>query len=252
MENPRNHSRINKQHWNVLAKRDWANKAELRKQIQDGADYIEIMEPEISPYLKDIEGKKVIVLQFGDGLLMLACAKKGAVVTGVDFSQEQVRLAEKAAAFCGVRVNLVEADCQNLPRTILSNNFDFAVAECGIFIWISNLEAWMRNACRVLKSGGKLIVSDFHPFSIIAEEKAGVFTVRKGYFEQQPSPLDRGFWGYDEDMPPGVEYLWKLSDVINAAINAGLRIDRVEEFYAVREDKRVPLLPTDFLLVATK
>jgi 2-polyprenyl-3-methyl-5-hydroxy-6-metoxy-1,4-benzoquinol methylase len=115
-EYSRNYIQINKRHWDALAKRDWAKKAELRKQIRDGADYIEMMEPKLGPYLKDIAEKKVIVLQFGDGLLMLACAKKGAVVTGVDFSREQVRLARKAAAFCGVDVNLVEADCQNFLK----------------------------------------------------------------------------------------------------------------------------------------
>jgi ubiquinone/menaquinone biosynthesis C-methylase UbiE len=139
-----------------------------------------------------------------------------------------------------------------LPKIIPSNNFDLAVAECGIFIWIKNLDGWIRSASRVLKSGGRLIVSDFHPLSIITEEKAGAITLRKSYFEQQPTELNRDFWGYDEDVPPAVEYLWKLSDIINAAIRAGFRIDCVEEFYVEREDKRVPLLPTDFLLVATK
>jgi len=247
----RNYMQANKRHWDALAERDWAKKAELRKQIRDGANYIEMMEPKLSLYLKDIAEKKVIVLQFGDGLLMLACAKKGAVVTGVDFSREQIRLARKSVAFCGVDVNLVEADCQNLTETIPSNNFDLAVAECGIFIWIENLDGWMRSAYRVLKSGGRLIISDFHPLSIIIKEKAGVLTVRKSYFKQEPSALDRSFWGYDEDVPPAVEYLWKLSDIINATIKAGFRIDCVEEFY-VEEDERIPLLPTDFLLVATK
>lgn len=251
-ENFRNYLLINKRHWDVLAKHDWNKKAELRKQIRDGADYIGMMEPKLGQYLKDIAGKKIIVLQFDDGLLMLACAKKGAVVTGVDFSPEQVRLARKSAKFCGVHVNLVEADCQNLPKTIPSNNFDLAIAECGIFIWIKNLNGWMKSAYRVLKSGGRLIISDFHPISLIAEEKDGVVTIRKSYFEQKPTALNRDFWGYNEDVPPAIEYLWKLSDIINAAIKAGFRIDRVEEFYHGRKAKKVPLLPTDFLLVATK
>jgi hypothetical protein len=44
----------------------------------------------------------------------------------------------------------------------------------------------------------------------------------------------------------------KLSDIINATIQAGFRIERVEEFYVEEEDKRIPLMPTDYLLVATK
>jgi ubiquinone/menaquinone biosynthesis C-methylase UbiE len=222
-------------------------KADLRKLIRDGGPYLEKMEPQLCPYLKNIRGKKVIVLQFGDGLLMLACAKKGATVWGVDFSSEQVRLAGEAATYCGVHVKLVEADCQNLPESVPNDYFDLAVAECGIFVWIENIDAWMRNAYRVLKGGGRLVVSDFHPLSMIAEEADKTVTFRKSYFDQHPE-----IYQPEEDAPPVVEFMWKLSDILNAAIQAGFRIDRVEEFHVEEEGKRVPLLPTDFLLVATK
>jgi len=238
---------MNKQYWDAIATRDWAKKAELRKQIRDGLPYLERMEPKMDPYLKDLSGKKAIVLQFGDGLVLLACAKKGAIVTGVDLSGEQVRLAKKGAAYCGVNVKLVEADCQNLPKSIPNNHFDLAVAECGVFIWIENIEAWMRNAYRVLKSGGKLIVSDFHPLSIIAEETDGAVTFRKSYFDQRPEVRQP-----EENDPPTVEFLRKFSDVINATIQAGFYIARVEEYYVEQKAKDVPVIPTDFLLVATK
>jgi len=237
----------NKRHWNAIAKRERVNKTEMFRQIRDGASYLEKWEPKIGPYLKHIEGKKIIVPQFGDGLVMLACAKKGAVVTGVDLSSEQVRLAQEAAAYCGVNVDLVEADWQNLPESIPSNHFDLVVTECGIFIWIADLDAWMRNAHRVLKKGGKLIVSDFHHLSIIADEKDGKATFKRSYFDQSPEVCQS-----EGDTPPSVEFRWKLSDVINAAIRAGFRIECIDEFYVEQEDKKVPLLPTDFLLVAMK
>ena len=247
-KNSENHIQMNKQHWNAAAINDWAKKAEMRKQIRDGYPYLEKMESKLGPYLKDISGKKIIVLQFGDGLLLLACAKKGAIVTGVDISSEQVRLAKEAAVYCGVDVTLIEADCQSLPKSIPNNYFDLAVAECGIFIWIHDLNAWMRNAYRVLKSSGRLIVSDFHPLSIITkEEKDGVVTFRKSYFDQRPEVCHS-----EENVPPSVELVWKLSDIINAAIDAGFRIDRVEEFYVEEKVGKIPLIPTDFLLVATK
>jgi len=145
---------MNKKHWNAWAKRDWPYKGDRLKQIRDGGSYLENVEPKLAPYLRDIEGKKIVVLQFDDGLVLLACAKKGAVVTGVDLSSEQNRLVKEATAYCGVNVNLMEADCQNLPKNIPSNYFDLAIAECGIFCWIQNPEAWMRNAYRVTKDVG--------------------------------------------------------------------------------------------------
>jgi SAM-dependent methyltransferase len=246
---PRNVSkeylRINKKHWDSRAKRDRTEKAGLLKHITDNT-YLEKWDPKLSPYLKHIEGKKVIVPQFGDGLVMLACARRGAIVTGVDFSTQQVLNARRAAEQCGVKVNLVEADWQNLPNSVPSNHFDLVVTECGIFNWIRRLDAWMKNAYRVLKKGGMLIVSDFHPFSIITEFKDGKATVEKSYFDQNPRLCKE-----EAEMSPSIQFVWKLSDVLNSAIRAGFHVSHVEEFY-VDEAGASPLIPNNYLLVAQK
>ncbi|MDI6691609.1 MAG: class I SAM-dependent methyltransferase [Candidatus Bathyarchaeota archaeon] len=244
----KDYAQTNKRHWNAIAQRERTNKMDMLRLIRnDVSSYFEMWEPKLAPYLKNVKGKRIIVPQFGDGLVMLACAKKGAIVTGVDFSSEQIRFAKESAKYCGVEVNLVEAEWQNLPKSIPINHFDLAVTECGIFIWIADLDAWMRNAFRVLKKYGKLIVSDFHPLSIITEEMDGKVTFRRSYFDQSPEICKA-----EEGIPPSVEFRWKLSDIINAAIRAGFRIECVEEYYVEQENKRVPILPTNFLLVATK
>jgi ubiquinone/menaquinone biosynthesis C-methylase UbiE len=240
---------VNKRHWDAIAKRDYPKKRKSVKQIRDGYPYLEKKEPMIAPYLKDISGKQIIVLQFGDGLVLLACAKRGAIVTGVDFSSEQIRLAKKDAEHCGVNVTLVEANCQNLPASIPSNHFDMAVAECGIFIWIKGLDAWMENAHRVLRRGGKLVVSDFHPLDIITEEKEGKVIFKRSYFDKDPTHCE---YTNEQNLPPSIEFIWKLSDIINAAVRAGFRIDRVEEFYVEQKSKKPPQIPEDFLIVATR
>lgn len=244
--------RMNKVHWNAIATKNWPEKkAELHDIVRDPALYLERMEPQMFPYLKNIEGKRVIVLQFGDAHVMLACAKIGAEVTGVDLSSEQIRLARKGAKFCRVNVKLVEADCQDLPDSIPNSNFDFAIAECGIFIWIANLEAWMRNAHRVLKRGGKLLAQDFHPISFVAKDwraktEDGKVAFRKSYLDQNPE-----IYQPEDNLPPAVEFTWKISDVVNAAVYAGFCIDHLEEFYD-RPEEELNLIPNKYLLVATK
>jgi ubiquinone/menaquinone biosynthesis C-methylase UbiE len=242
----RNYLEVNKRHWNAIAERDRPKKADMLKQIGEKSAYLEKWEPKLSPYLRHIRGKRIIVPQFGDGLVMLACAKKGAIVTGVDLSDEQVRLARKTAEYCGVKIALVEADWQDLPENIPNNHFDMVVTECGIFIWIRKLEGWMKNAYKVLKNGGMLVVSDFHPLSIITESKNEKVAFRKSYFDQEPEVCIE-----EPDVPPSIEFVWKLSDVINSAIQAGFRVNRLEEFY-VDEPKGIPLIPNNFLLVARK
>jgi len=240
---------VNKKHWNVIARRDYRKKRKFVKQIRDGYPYLEKREPMIAPYLRDISGKRIIAMQFGDGLVLLACARRGAIVTGVDLSSEQIRLAKKDAEYCGVNVTLVEADCQKLPPSIPNNHFDVAVAECGIFIWIKNLDAWMKNAHRVLKRGDKLVVSDFHPLDIITEEKGGNVIFKRSYFDQHPTRCE---YTNEQDLPPSVEFAWKLSDIINATIRARFIIERVEEFYVEKKSKKPSWIPEDFLIVATK
>jgi len=238
---------VNKKHWNIAHQRYNPERAKYLKLIKDGYPYLEKVEPKIGPYLRRIKGKKIIVPQFGDGLLLLACAKKGALVTGVDISNEQIRLAKEGARYCGVDVVLIEADWQKLPKTVPDNSFDVVVTECGIFIWIKSLDAWMKNAYRVLRRGGRLIVSDFHPLSMCTEDKRNgeSIIVTRSYFDQQPRIR------HEKGVPPSIEFTWKLSDVINAAIEAGFHIDHVEEYYAKEKAGRTPMIPTDFLIAAT-
>lgn len=200
--NLKDHIRINKLHWDAIAIENWAEKkAELPEIVRDPDSYLERVEPHMFPYLRDIEGKRVIVLQFGDAHAMLACALKGAEVAGVDLSSEQVRLAREASEFCGVNVKLVEADCQNLPDSIPRPYYDFAIAECGIFIWIADLKAWMRNANHVLKRGGKLLAQDFHPLSHCTTEENGVLTFKRSYFDQSPET-----YYPEEKTPPSITF----------------------------------------------
>jgi ubiquinone/menaquinone biosynthesis C-methylase UbiE len=233
----------------VIAKRNNPRRAEFLRKIRDNYPYLEEIEPEISPYLQNIKGKRIIVPQFGDGAVMLACAKKGAIVTGVDLSSEQVRLAKKGADYCGVHVTLIEADWQHLPMRVPRNHFDLAVAECGIFIWIRDLAAWMKNVYRVLKKNGRLVVTDFHPFSLITEEKEDKALIKRSYFDQS-HPINH--LASRKNEPQSHEFLWKLSDIVNALIISGFQLNRIEEFYVEKESGRIPLIPTDFLLTATK
>jgi ubiquinone/menaquinone biosynthesis C-methylase UbiE len=243
---------INREHWDAIAKRADPKKAEYLRLIRDGHPYLEKMEPKISPYLQKIHGKKIIVPQFGDALVLLACAKRGASVTGVDLSREQIQLAKKGAKYCHVTATFVRADWQSLPVSVPNDYFDLAVAECGIFIWIGDLDAWMVSTYRVLKTNGKMVVTDFHPFSLITEQKQGKLIVKRSYFHQG-RPIDHLASGSSEkNAPPSAEFLWKLSDIINAAIEAGFQINRVEEFRVKQDSEGLFLIPTDFLLLATK
>jgi len=250
--NPEDHIRINRKHWDAVAVKNWPSKKAVLPEIaRDPDSFLKRVEPHLFPRLKEIKGSRVIVLQFGDAHVMRACAMKGAEVTGVDFSSEQVRLAREAAEFCRVNLKLVKADCQNLPESIPESYFDLAVGECGIFAWIADLDSWMRNSHRALKSGAKLIVQDFHPISVAAKDfrakvEDGIVAFRKSYLDQSAEVRHS-----EPDLPPAVEFTWKISDIINASIRAGFQIDHLEEFYD-GPGESLSLIPNYFFLIATK
>jgi len=243
---------INKRHWDTVAGQDWSAKRDEYTSIARDPDlYLREHEFMLYPYLEGVCGSRVIVLQFGSAHVLLACALKGARVTGVDISSTNVRLARKALRLCHATARLVEADCQNLPPSIPRSYYDFAVAECGVLIWISDLGAWMRNAHAVLRDEGVLLVQDFHPVSCIARDfrvKAGgdrTVILERSYLDQSPKYLE------PEGRPPCVNFTWRLSDVLNAAIDAGFAVRRLEEFYD-RPDEESNLIPNKYLLVASK
>jgi len=244
---PKDYLQINKRHWDALAVEKWHEmKTELPHIVQDPDSCLERWEPHMFPYLRHIKGTRVIVLQFGDAAMVLACAKKGAEVTGVDLSSEQIRLAKKAAKFCRVNVKLVKADCQNLPDSIPQSYYDLAIAECGIFIWIADLDAWMRNAYKVLKRGGKLLAQDFHPLYHCIKKEGEVINIKRSYFDQTPE-----VYYPKEKVPPGITFTWKTSDVINAAIDAGFQVDHLVEFYDGPKEG-LDLIPNKYFFAATK
>jgi SAM-dependent methyltransferase len=246
---------INEHHWDVVTRRasrdreKWAD--ELRNIADDPDHYLKTREHMLYPYLREVTGRRVIVLQFGSAQVLLACALRGAEVTGVDLSSEKISLAQEALEKYHADAKTFKADCQDLPPSIPRSHFDIAVAECGVLIWIPDLNAWMSNAFSVLKDGGLLLVQDFHPISSIVDdfvvkaEGNRSIVVQRSYLDQSPDYLR------DENYPLGVNYTWKLADVVNAAIGAGFQIRRLEEFYD-RVEEEPNLLPNKYLLVAER
>jgi ubiquinone/menaquinone biosynthesis C-methylase UbiE len=69
-------------------------------------------------------------------------ARRGARVTGVDFSPVALAKAADLAERCGVKVEWVQADAAELPHG-LDARFDLAYATIGAIGWIEDIGAWM-------------------------------------------------------------------------------------------------------------
>ncbi len=101
----------------------------------------------------DVRGKQVLDLACGSGRYTRLLAETGAAeVISVDFCMPMLRQMPTSGRICASMMQLPFRD----------ETFDAVV--CGLALGhASDLGAWMREVARVLRAGGSLLYSDFHP-----------------------------------------------------------------------------------------
>ncbi|GAA1687955.1 class I SAM-dependent methyltransferase [Nonomuraea maheshkhaliensis] len=126
----------------------------------------------------DVAGRRILDAGCGAGPLFAELRDRGAVVTGVDASAGMLELARKRL---GADADLLVADLAG-PLPFPDEAFDDVVAS----LVLHYLEDWaptLAELRRVLKPGGRLLVSVDHPFSVtlfqhLAGEKPRYFETR--------------------------------------------------------------------------
>jgi len=115
-------------------------------------------EREMLPLLPNLEGALVLDVACGTGrwlkLLLARGARQG---VGLDFSRDMLGQAQRKRA---VRKGLVRADCMAIP--IAAGVADLAVCSFAAS-YVADLNLLGLELSRVLRKGGRLILSDFHP-----------------------------------------------------------------------------------------
>jgi SAM-dependent methyltransferase len=227
--------------------------------------------------LGDVAGKRLLHLQCHFGLDTLAWARRGASVTGVDFSPKAIALARALAAEAGIDARFVESDVYALPAT-LAGRFDVVFSSHGVLCWLADLTRWGEIVARYLEPGGTFYIVEAHPFIRVfptADDITDGSTELRPYFSYFHDPAGTRW-------PPAADYAdeatryttpehtWQhsMGDIVNALISAGLRIDFLHEFpYCVWKvvaftepvgrggwglGPRFPRLPLMFSLKATR
>ena len=128
------------------------------------------------------EGTTLLHLQCHFGLDTLSWARRGAVVTGVDFSGEGVKTARALADDVGLsaRATFVRSDVGSLPD-VLSGDFDVVFTSWGALIWLGDLERWAEVVAHFLKPGGVLYIAEFHPYAFVLADDATPDSLRIGH-----------------------------------------------------------------------
>lgn len=173
--------------------------------------------------LGNVKRKKILEVGCGGGQSSIALAKKGAICTGIDLSEKQLKYAEKLAKKEKVKVKFVKGDFQNLIR-FKPRSFDIAISAWA-FQYSPNLKSLFRGIFRVLRKKGLFVFSIGHPFHDIINIKT--LKIRKSYFKT-------GRYEEVETWPDGskhkfVAYHRKISDIYNALVGAGFLVEKILE-----------------------
>jgi len=182
--------------------------------------------------LGDITGQSLLHLQCHFGQDTLSLTRMGANTTGIDLSDvaiqqaralaSQLELDKKAAFVCSNVYDLKEH---------LQGQFDIVFSSYGVIGWLPDIHQWAQIVSHFLKPGGQFIFVEFHPAIWMFDDD---FTfIKYPYFNgeviKEESPGTYADKDADFKLPT---YTWNhaLSEVVTALLQAGLKMEQLQEF----------------------
>lgn len=184
--------------------------------------------------LGDLRGKKLLHLQCHFGMDSLSLARLGAKVTGIDFSDEVIRLAKSLNEKLGLDAEFI---CSNLYdlRQNLSGQYDIVYTSYGVLYWLNDLQDWAKIIAHFLKPGGLFLIVEGHPLSNIFGSKDGELYIADSYFyDQNPyTETSDGTYAVPDAMKKYKttnEWAHSISEIMQALWSAGLKIQSFEEY----------------------
>src|SRR3954453_21754586 len=236
MTDARTARRLNRAYWDSLAAVHGSDAYYDDDALVRGADTLRALESAgVREAVGAVAGLDVIHVQCHIGHDTISLARRGARVTGVDFSPASLararELARRAARRAEVNVDFVEADSTALPVQ-LHNRFDLAYATMGVICWIGDMEAWRRSAAAVLRPSGRLLLVDLHPLYQMLES-VDPLSADFPYGNDGGRSFDEDGSYADPDArlaaTESVQYGHSLGELVTAAVQAGLRVERLGE-----------------------
>ena len=230
----------NRELWNLWTKYDVVSEecSGLLGQLEAGGTTLEEIAIE---ELGDVSGKALLHLQCHFGLDALSWARRGAIVTGVDFSEEAVARARSLGRKLDIDAEFVCSDIYALPA-VLHRQFDIVYTSGGVLCWLPDLERWAEIVLRFLEPDGMLYVLESHPIvrTFKPRTDGSGRPVEWGYFDRGPIEVEeRRSYANPAPHPSQMAYYWphSLGEVVTALCSAGLRLEFLHEFPGVVEER---------------
>ncbi|WP_029333531.1 class I SAM-dependent methyltransferase [Exiguobacterium oxidotolerans] len=244
-------SAINKTAWEYRAYEFWRQR--------DGAPLDKANEILINPkaslkkhqdYFQEVTGKRIANLCGSNGRKAVPLALLGADVTVFDISEENRRYALELAACAGTEIEYIVGDIHDIDLQTYQHQFDILYLEGGILHYFHDLEAFASILFALLKPGGKLILSDYHPIKRCIDGESQYIP---RYFGQEIYEAEIAYQSHFDpaeqtEFPKVMLRHYTMSEIVNTVIRSGFTLAQLDEHRGWNGEN----IPWEFTLVATR
>ncbi len=190
--------------------------------------------------LGDVKGKTLLHLQCHFGMDTMSWAREGAKVTGVDLSDEAIKLAKEISAELSIPTRFICANVYDLADStevpspggdLGEAGFDIVFTSYGTIGWLPDLDAWAAIISYFLKPGGIFYIIDFHPVLWMMDENFE--HIKYNYFNSGVITEEISGTYSDRSAPiKSIEHGWNhpFSEIITSLLKYDLEIRQFNEF----------------------
>lgn len=216
--------------WNAMGD-EWITLA------RTGESRMKFIMPHMLRYMGDVQGLRILDLGCGEGGYARRLAAAGAQVTAVDCSAAALAASREEAERQGLAIDHLQRNSNDLFG-LADGTFDAAL--CSMMLMdCEDLQGTLREAARVLRSGGTLYASMLHP-CFDGNHDRGIG--RQGQGETREVVVKNYFEPREWDAPlPGgdVSVIWRhrtLSEYTRAFLAAGFVLEDLHEPRATEDE----------------
>lgn len=247
------YSMQNKKAWEYNAYEFWVANAgaPADRAKQDLANPVGVLK-RYAGYFETYQGIRVANICGSCGKKAVPLAILGAEVTVFDISEDNKRYALETAEAAQVHINYEVGDVLEINLEKYGNFFDVVFMEGGVLHYFHDIDEFMRIMFALTKPGGKMICSDFHPFTKIS----GALSLKQPTGNYFSTDIFEGEMAHAQffteeirrQMPLCSYRKYTVSEIINGTINSGFVIKRFDEHPAWTNEN----VPGEFTMVADK
>lgn len=247
------YSEQNKKAWEYNAYEFWVMQSgtPAERAKEDLKDPVRMLK-QFAGYFDTYQDVRVANICGSCGKKAVPLAVLGAEVTVFDISEDNRRYALETAKCAGVSMDFEVCDVLEIDLEKYGNHFDVVFMEGGILHYFHDINEFMDIMYSLLKNGGKMICSDFHPFTKIAD-LLELEQPSMSYFSTEVFEGEMAHARFFEDsirkqMPKCSYRKYTISEIINSVIESGFVLNRFDEHPAWTDDR----IPGEFTLIAEK